>query len=150
MTGVYRARYDAYISSERWAGRRASYYKNHERKCAACASASSIHLHHLTYERMGNELDADLIPLCESCHDKVHALHKKKGGTIAANTWSFIGMKRNIGKRNAGKRRGQSQVQNKSKKRLTDPSKKYNPVRKAAGRSDPVNKAMDDIGSRRQ
>lgn len=42
----------------------------------ACGSKKDIHVHHLTYERMGHELDSDLMVLCEVCHDKVHQLHR--------------------------------------------------------------------------
>lgn len=31
----------------------------------------SLHVHHLTYERLGYERDEDLAGICESCHDEV-------------------------------------------------------------------------------
>jgi phage terminase large subunit GpA-like protein len=39
-------------------------------KCAHCGRGSSKHeVHHLTYERFGHERMADLVVLCESCHE---------------------------------------------------------------------------------
>jgi 5-methylcytosine-specific restriction endonuclease McrA len=29
-------------------------------------------VHHLTYERLGNELLIDLVSLCNGCHDQAH------------------------------------------------------------------------------
>jgi hypothetical protein len=37
----------------------------------------------MTYERLGSELDSDLIPLCEECHDEVH---RQAAGSILSLT----------------------------------------------------------------
>ena len=39
-------------------------------ECGACGV--ELHVHHLTYERRGEELPEDLVVLCKSCHAKVH------------------------------------------------------------------------------
>jgi len=31
-----------------------------------------LHVHHLTYDNLGRELDDDLIVLCNDCHKQVH------------------------------------------------------------------------------
>ena len=65
-----------YISSRKWHNRKARYYRDHDKRCNACGTKDKIHLHHKTYVRMGSELDEDLVPLCESCHTKVHKIHR--------------------------------------------------------------------------
>lgn len=82
--------YEKYITSTRWERRRAAYYANHERKCRACGSKDNIHLHHHTYARMGNELDVDLVPLCEEHHTLVHRFHHGAGVSLTAATRSFL------------------------------------------------------------
>lgn len=69
--------YDEYIKSPEWektsrkAKERAGY------RCQLCnrkGSYSTLHTHHRTYERLGLELDEDLIVLCNSCHKKHHGI----------------------------------------------------------------------------
>mgnify|MGYP003418506387 CR=1 FL=1 len=69
-----RINYDVYIRSDEWKEFRKGYFQRHEKKCRVCGSAHNIQLHHITYERLGNEADDDLAPLCEGCHDEVHGL----------------------------------------------------------------------------
>lgn len=33
---------------------------------------NELHVHHLTYERLGNELIEDVEIVCRECHDKIH------------------------------------------------------------------------------
>ena len=40
-----------------------------------CGTNRGVQLHHLTYERIGNEELDDLIALCSGCHQVVHAHH---------------------------------------------------------------------------
>lgn len=41
-------------------------------KCKLCHSTHNLHLHHLTYERLGAEHPSDLTLLCSSCHQLQH------------------------------------------------------------------------------
>jgi len=88
--GIHRQFYEDYITSTRWEKRKAAYYANHERLCVACKCTEDIHLHHHTYKRLGNEMDDDLVPLCQDCHGQVHRLHKEKGGTLTRATTAFL------------------------------------------------------------
>lgn len=92
-TEVYRS-HAAYMRSSWWRHRKARYWENHTRRCAACANRGStkkpIHLHHKTYVRMGGELDEDLCGLCEGCHNRTHKLHKRGGLTLAQATDQII------------------------------------------------------------
>lgn len=73
-------KYEAYIQSGRWERRKAEYYFLHEKVCWRCGVTSNIHLHHHTYVRLGNELNEDLVPLCQDCHRRVHDLHREQPG----------------------------------------------------------------------
>jgi phage terminase large subunit GpA-like protein len=68
-------RYEDYIQSKDWRLRRSAYFSTYSKKCVACGSWKNIHLHHHTYARLGEELDQDMVPLCEDCHKLVHAQH---------------------------------------------------------------------------
>lgn len=76
----HKARYDRYIKSEQWAKRKVEYYFKHPKICWRCQSIDNLHLHHHTYLRLGDELDEDLVPLCQSCHRRVHDLEKSEPG----------------------------------------------------------------------
>jgi ribosomal protein L34E len=42
-------------------------------KCTKCGRGDlSLHVHHLTYERRGHELNSDVTVLCEACHLEIH------------------------------------------------------------------------------
>lgn len=45
----------------------------------ACGTSKGIQVHHLTYERLGNELMDDLRILCYTHHKEVTRLHKALG-----------------------------------------------------------------------
>tara|TARA_Y100000310_G_scaffold345405_1_gene464595 strand:+ start:3477 stop:4070 length:594 start_codon:yes stop_codon:yes gene_type:complete len=69
--------YNDYINSEAWRNRKALYKISHPKRCFICdISKKIIELHHITYERMGNELDKDLVWLCQKHHAKVHRYKK--------------------------------------------------------------------------
>lgn len=88
----YRLDYDQYISSSKWERRKVAYYAKHPRVCRACGTDERIHLHHHTYARMGHELDDDLVPLCQNCHDLVHRLHRAKRGSLTRATSEFLAL----------------------------------------------------------
>jgi 5-methylcytosine-specific restriction endonuclease McrA len=41
-------------------------------KCENCGEPYGLQVHHLTYERLGRELDTDLVVLCRQCHANEH------------------------------------------------------------------------------
>jgi len=69
--------YDRYLEGEHWQA-----FRNHvlaqqmlrlgRNQCETCSSPHPLDVHHLTYERLGNELLADVSVLCRPCHDKTH------------------------------------------------------------------------------
>lgn len=80
--------YNRYIKSEKWAKRKADYYSTHRRACAVadCSTSAILHLHHITYDRLGHEHDDDLIPLCEFHHALVHNIEKSQGVKLRTAT----------------------------------------------------------------
>lgn len=82
MSAQARLQYERYIQSTHWAARKRSFFSRHPRKCRGCGSTDDIQLHHGTYERMGCELDSDLFPVCQICHNFIHELHKIKRGKV--------------------------------------------------------------------
>jgi hypothetical protein len=40
--------------------------------CQRCGRAPAREAHHLTYERLGHEADADLLAVCKPCHAALH------------------------------------------------------------------------------
>lgn len=84
------ANYDRYINSGAWEERKIAYYAKHERKCTGCGATEDVDLHHHTYERLGAELDTDLVPVCESCHTTIHRFHEEQGGSLSAATFDAL------------------------------------------------------------
>jgi CRISPR/Cas system-associated protein Cas10 (large subunit of type III CRISPR-Cas system) len=72
--------YKDYINSPRWKAKREKYFDAKGRWCKACRSHENIKIHHLSYDNFGHEPLMDLVSLCNSCHVKVHQLHRKAGG----------------------------------------------------------------------
>lgn len=68
--------YKEYLQSEQWQKRRNEALINDGFRCKICKSEENLNVHHLTYERLGEEKDEDLIVLCERCHSKWHKIEK--------------------------------------------------------------------------
>ena len=74
--------YYNYINSAEWrkvakaARKRAGY------RCQLCNHNGKLHVHHRTYERLGNELPEDLTVLCETCHENFHDVRGKPGNYV--------------------------------------------------------------------
>jgi hypothetical protein len=81
-----RAVYDAYLASHTWRQRRKAWYAAWLTRagpppaCLVCDREWSLrngHLHHLTYMRIGDEDDRDLVPLCARHHRRLHEVLEK-------------------------------------------------------------------------
>lgn len=64
--------YRDYLQSEWWQERRLLALELAGWKCQDCGGTEDLEVHHLTYERLGAELDADLRALCHHCHSHTH------------------------------------------------------------------------------
>jgi 5-methylcytosine-specific restriction endonuclease McrA len=74
---VNSADYAEYLQSDRWKAKRAYYLNRALGRCQLCNKAGGpngrgLHVHHRTYDRVGAELDADVIVLCRECHERHH------------------------------------------------------------------------------
>ncbi|MBX3011525.1 MAG: hypothetical protein KF832_08450 [Caldilineaceae bacterium] len=64
--------YNDYIQSQAWQQRVAAAKERANQRCQICNRAAprvNLTVHHRTYERLGNELPADLTVLCGGCYD---------------------------------------------------------------------------------
>jgi len=69
---MYKQEYIDYLKSEDWKERRKYLMELADYICSKCG-AKATQLHHLNYNNIGNEeLDVDVIPLCNDCHKRIH------------------------------------------------------------------------------
>lgn len=75
--------YEEYILSAAWAAKRLGALERAGCKCQLCRSDKRLHVHHNTYERIGDELPEDLIVLCKRCHKFYHQRidHRTRDGS---------------------------------------------------------------------
>jgi len=68
-----------YYQSQAWAEKRTARLKIDGFKCAKCGFTRALEVHHINYERLGNEdVSRDLITLCKKCHNKIEAEKKTR------------------------------------------------------------------------
>lgn len=64
--------YPAYLQSKEWLWIRNKVWKRDSGRCVVC-DAAGRDVHHRSYRRLGREKMRDLLVLCRSCHEWVHA-----------------------------------------------------------------------------
>ena len=65
--------YASYITSHAWQKKAREMREKAGFKCQLCAAIDKpLNVHHNNYDRLGREIDSDLIVLCEPCHQKFH------------------------------------------------------------------------------
>ena len=81
-----KATYREYLNSEQWRTRRARAISKANGRCQICASCDTLQVHHNNYDRLGHEVDSDLVVLCEHHHRMVHGLltYAEYGGVVRA------------------------------------------------------------------
>ena len=68
--------YISYLGSTKWEHIRALVLERDSHTCQDCkeeGTTSTLHCHHLTYDRLGDESLTDLVTLCKSCHNIRHS-----------------------------------------------------------------------------
>jgi 5-methylcytosine-specific restriction endonuclease McrA len=82
--------YSDYIQSEAWQRKKAVIIEKRGYKCERCGSVDRLTLHHMTYDRLGCELDVDLRLLCVRCH-KIADVHRANRARFekALETYTF-------------------------------------------------------------
>jgi hypothetical protein len=66
--------YPAYLKSKEWKAKADALKKATGGLCQQCGEGGRLHVHHLTYENIGDEKPGDLIVLCKKCHNNKHNL----------------------------------------------------------------------------
>ena len=61
--------YQEYLKSPHWKEIRKRALDRAGHHCFVCRDTKNLNVHHNSYERLGKELDTDLIVLCEKCHN---------------------------------------------------------------------------------
>lgn len=70
VSGTERVDYGTYMASREWRLKRKQVIARADGLCERCFDADIRDVHHLTYERLGNEdIDTDVIGVCRSCHE---------------------------------------------------------------------------------
>lgn len=66
--------YEEYLRLDIWRSRRMQAIRKANYRCQAegCRMDLHLHVHHLSYERLGNEKDEDLMVLCGLHHRETH------------------------------------------------------------------------------
>lgn len=70
--------YIKYIQSAEWFEKRDSRLRYDDSKCRTCGSRVNLEVHHITYERLGDELLEDLITLCKECHQAITSVIRRR------------------------------------------------------------------------
>ena len=101
--------YEKYMQSATWRHRKLRFYAKHAKTCRICKKGPQrgveIHLHHLSYESIGDEPDEDLMPLCQVHHDIVHANHRTHRGSLREATARVVEQEAKKGERRPRRRR---------------------------------------------
>ena len=68
-----RKSYKDYLSSYKWIAFRNKIKNDRGSKCEKCGTTKGyLQGHHLTYERLFNELPEDILIVCKPCHELIH------------------------------------------------------------------------------
>jgi hypothetical protein len=68
--------YNDYLKSSEWGTKRRLVMERDNGTCRRCSSEAE-HVHHLNYDRVGNESMDDLVAFCAGCHRWVHSKEGK-------------------------------------------------------------------------
>ncbi len=64
--------YSAYLKTDQWKHKRQQVLERENFLCQGCHYAKAVHVHHTTYDNLGDELLFQLVALCVQCHSKLH------------------------------------------------------------------------------
>lgn len=65
-------KYKAYLQTDTWKKKRQMVLERENWICQGCKVNKANHVHHETYQNLGDELLFQLIALCVDCHQKLH------------------------------------------------------------------------------
>ena len=84
------AQYQDYLKSKQWQATRERIFKRDKYVCSICGASKNLVVHHITYENLGAENDADLITLCKSCHGSIHANELENPYFLLSKTYEIL------------------------------------------------------------
>lgn len=65
--------YRLYLASPEWRHKREARLEMDGHGCTMCINHSDLHVHHVTYENVGNErVRTELLTVCRDCHSRIH------------------------------------------------------------------------------
>src|SRR5262249_32313579 len=67
--------YRDYLGSMAWSLKRLQILARDNFQCQSCGSEYNLQAHHLSYSRIFRERPNDLVTLCRTCHQNLHANH---------------------------------------------------------------------------
>lgn len=76
--------YAEYLGSEKWARIRSRVMERAGGVCEGCLERPATQAHHLTYEHLFDEFVFELVALCTTCHDRLHAEDRRESGNELA------------------------------------------------------------------
>lgn len=91
--------YNKYLLSKEWQAKRLACFKLYGKRCYLCQSEKKIHVHHRTYKNLYDEdVEKQLIPLCEKHHSFLHKYCLQNKLTIWNGTIKYFKYFQRIGK----------------------------------------------------
>lgn len=72
IAALRRMPYREYLKTQHWQRQRTFALERAGHVCELCGHRSELQVHHRSYDRLGFEHPADLIVLCDSCHEDHH------------------------------------------------------------------------------
>ncbi len=72
---IFKKYHKKYLQSQEWSKLKTQALSRANYKCQLCNARNELHIHHRTYNNIGNEDLDDLIVLCRKCHEKFHDTH---------------------------------------------------------------------------
>lgn len=91
--------YATYITSTAWQARRLQFIATTNGRCA-CGETHDLHVHHASYDNLGDEPDEDLRLVCQRCHSEIHHIHRQLGGSLKTVTDRVLRLIRQSAKAN--------------------------------------------------
>ena len=82
------AKYEAYITSFDWWLKSKEALERAGYRCERCGAGKPLEVHHLTYERLGEERPEDLLVVCPDCHEREDTARTQR--TATAHWWARV------------------------------------------------------------
>jgi len=70
--GEWQEQYQKHLASPKWLETRKRVMLRCQGICEGCRKSPAVHVHHMTYARMGHEMLFDLVGVCLDCHQSIH------------------------------------------------------------------------------